>query len=845
MHFFQAFLLDMNRSSFKAPHLFILALIFISPCVLAQVQVKGKVVDKELNEPLVFVTVVIEGANKGTITDIDGEFTLEVPSPDAMIQFRYMGFKPLSITASELINNPVIYLLPEVKTLREVTFLAGENPAHPIIRKLIANKPLLDPAKQDAYTFDAYNKFIIGTDIIPDIDESDSVQQNIIGLLNKNYLFTMESITARTYRKNRPVQDKVLANRVSGFKAPQFTTIASSFQDLGFYNDFITILNISYLNPVSKNSFDNYYFDLVDSIRDDQERKIYIINFEPRKNTFNGLAGTLHVDAEEFALSTVIAETREFSNMYQNFMAGTSEYASKAGDQYDFENYLTINFRIQQHYSRFGTVRWFPDQLKVDFFFGEFAKKNAPSIPLMGIGKSYLKNINLNPDLNGVSFSRTILTYDPKANERDSSFWSAYRPERPSMKEVNTYQMVDSIMEKTKLERILNVSSGLLEKKIPLGLVDINLNRAFDINRYEGFRAGLGLSTSERLSGFFELGGYWAYGFKDKADKYGGFLNLHLLPEKRLTAFARYSEDVQQFGQLSFYQYKQLPLESENFYRFFINKMNTVEQREAGFKWYWLRYLDTELSFRQRSVTVNNEYAYLVTPDDASGATQFDFSEVKLSLGYNPNVHYIQTFNKLIRTPRSDFYAGANYYRGFRQSGEGDFEYNKFELMIQKRFKTRSLGQPTFTFMGGWIDNSLPATEMFAIRGSEIRGGLDVSNSFRTMGLNEFVADQFASIFYQHKLIQFVISQKFSKPQVFLIGAWGYGELTNESRHVDPYFKGLNDNYYEAGVLIRRLLISGTTAIGGGVYTRLGEYAFEKTSDNIFFKLDIFFDSGE
>ncbi len=823
----------------------LLVLLFCYQISLAQITIKGKVFDKELNEPLVFVTVAIEGANKGAVTNIDGEFNLEIPTADAVIQFRYVGFKPLSIAASALQKSATVYLDPEVKTLREVTVLAGENPAHPIIRQLVANKPLLNPAQQDAYTFDAYNKFIVGTDIIPKMDETDSTQQEMKRLLEQNYIFMMESVTARTYRKNKPVQDKVLANRVSGFKAPQFTTLASSFQELGFYNDFITILDINFLNPISKNSFDNYYFDLVDSIRDDSGRKLYIINFEPRKNTFNGLAGTLHVDATDFALSSVIAETRGFSTMYQNFLVGTSAYAAKAGNSYNLETYMAINFRIQQHYKRFAPVKWFPDQLKVDFFFGEFAKKNAPSIPLMGIGKSYLKNINLNPDLADVAFSRTILTYDPKANERDSSFWNEYRAEAPAIKEVNTYQKIDSIFEANKVERLLNISSGLFEKKIPLGQIDINLNRAFDINGYEGFRAGLGLSTSEKLSETFELGGYWAYGFRDKADKYGGYLNVNLIGEKRLSAFARYSQDVNQFGQVSFYQYQQLPLESENFYRYFVDQMNTVELREAGFKWYWLRYLDSELSYRQRQVTVNNEYGYLLAPDDINSANQFNFSELKLSLGFNHKVHYIHTFNKLIRTARSDFYAGANFYRGFRQIGEGLFDYNKVEAMLQKRFKTRSFGQPTFTLIGGWVDGSLPATELFAIRGSDVGDGVDVSNSFRTMGLDEFMADRFVSLFYQHKLIQFIISQKVSKPQVYLTGAWGYGEFANENRHLQPYFSGLNDHYYEAGLLLRRLLIWRTTAFGAGVYTRLGDYAFNKHSDNIFIKFDISFDSGE
>ena len=60
--------------------------------------VKGHVVD-ENGEPLIGVTVKVVGANGGAITDVDGNFTLNVPE-GRKLQISYAGYKSQTVTAS-------------------------------------------------------------------------------------------------------------------------------------------------------------------------------------------------------------------------------------------------------------------------------------------------------------------------------------------------------------------------------------------------------------------------------------------------------------------------------------------------------------------------------------------------------------------------------------------------------------------------------------------------------------------------------------------------------------------------------------------------------------------------
>lgn len=63
--------------------------------------ITGKVIDSN-GESLPGVSVVIEGTSKGTITDINGSYTLPGVSPDAVLQFSFVGMKNKNISAGNL-----------------------------------------------------------------------------------------------------------------------------------------------------------------------------------------------------------------------------------------------------------------------------------------------------------------------------------------------------------------------------------------------------------------------------------------------------------------------------------------------------------------------------------------------------------------------------------------------------------------------------------------------------------------------------------------------------------------------------------------------------------------------
>lgn len=79
--------------------------------------VKGIVKD-EAGEPLIGVSVIIKGTTVGTITNFDGEYSIEAYSPDAIVEFSYIGYQTqsLPINSRDQLN----------VTLREDTQLLDE-----------------------------------------------------------------------------------------------------------------------------------------------------------------------------------------------------------------------------------------------------------------------------------------------------------------------------------------------------------------------------------------------------------------------------------------------------------------------------------------------------------------------------------------------------------------------------------------------------------------------------------------------------------------------------------------------------------------------------------------------
>ncbi|MDO1448570.1 SusC/RagA family TonB-linked outer membrane protein [Rhodocytophaga aerolata] len=111
----------MNKCSFKYT-LFTLLLLCCFQIAWAQQTVKGKVLD-DSQQPLPGVNVLVKGSTVGTATDVEGNYSLQIPDGNSTLVFSAIGF----ITEEIAVNNQTtinLTLVSDIKSLNEVVVTA-------------------------------------------------------------------------------------------------------------------------------------------------------------------------------------------------------------------------------------------------------------------------------------------------------------------------------------------------------------------------------------------------------------------------------------------------------------------------------------------------------------------------------------------------------------------------------------------------------------------------------------------------------------------------------------------------------------------------------------------------
>jgi len=101
---------------------FAIPFLIFSTIIFAQShKIDGKVIDNVTKAPLEGVSVTIKNSNTGTLTNADGNFSLEAPG-NSKIVVTFIGYQPMEMNAFQ--KNAVIQLIPFLKQLNEVVVTA-------------------------------------------------------------------------------------------------------------------------------------------------------------------------------------------------------------------------------------------------------------------------------------------------------------------------------------------------------------------------------------------------------------------------------------------------------------------------------------------------------------------------------------------------------------------------------------------------------------------------------------------------------------------------------------------------------------------------------------------------
>ncbi|HRN41869.1 MAG TPA: DUF5686 family protein [Vicingus sp.] len=787
--------------------LLFLGLLFFQT-VFSQYTLKGKVVD----EPLAFVNI-LANQKSGVTSNIDGLFSIQSATPITSLKLSYVGYEPKQIDVSGK-NSIVITLIPTSYQLSEFTLLPGENPAHAIINKVVENRKIHNPEKSLNFKYESYNKLFITGDVDSTLlnnpeklKEQDSITQRTVDILEKQHIFLMESVTERKYMLPDKSYEKVLASRVSGLQNNTFSLIATEIQSFSFYNEMLNVAGSSYLNPISTNSTSKYFFLIEDTTFSGTDT-VFVISFRPKKGkNFKGLKGLLYINTDGYAVQNVMAEPNEEPESF--------------------------GIKIQQQYEKIENS-WFPVQLNTTILFKTALINN---VKMLGIGKSYLKNIDINPDLKKNEFG--IVTTDD-VTKKDEDFWFKYRGDSLSEKEKKTYHVIDSIGKAENFDKKLGTLEALLTGKIKWGFVNLDLDQFLSYNDYESFRFGAGLHTNSQFSKVFSLGGYGAYGIKDKTFKYGGDVNFFIHRNYDIELNLSYEKDVAEPGTVQFFNYKIPLLSSAGNRYFYMSKMNNNEKIEARLKFRTLRYLRVYLFANQETVDVTDNYYFLKKINDFTWLhdNSFLFNEVGAEFRYAFKQKIIQTSKYKYAKPTKYPILYARIAQGLNNS-YGEFEYTRITVKTEKAFRIKNIGQPSFYVESGITIGDAPVHKLNTSLGTFMPNSFLIASdlAFETMLPYEFFSDRFVNIHLKHNFGSLLLKTKKFQPELILSTNIGFGTLSNQQNHGGEAFKTMEKGYYESGLSINNLIKMNFTSFGVAGFFRYGPYQLTKQSENFTIKL--------
>jgi len=99
----------------KSKQFLLYLFIFLSMGAWAQKKITGKVTDSGTLETLPGVNVLVKGdVNTGTVTDIEGRYTITVPNEKSVLTFSFIGFNCQEVVVG---NTSVVNVQPKTRDL--------------------------------------------------------------------------------------------------------------------------------------------------------------------------------------------------------------------------------------------------------------------------------------------------------------------------------------------------------------------------------------------------------------------------------------------------------------------------------------------------------------------------------------------------------------------------------------------------------------------------------------------------------------------------------------------------------------------------------------------------------
>lgn len=702
----------------------------------------------EFDEPVAFANVFFKNSKIGVITDENGNFYFESDENYSTLVVSFVGFETQEIPLKKGLNSNLKIVLKEGTTLKEVIVYTGKtskknNPAIDILRKIWARKKKNGLYMFDQYKYEKYEKVEF------DMNTIDSAFMNSKVFKGMEFIFDnidTSRITGKTYlpifinesllevygdNVKKKKKEILKANKNSGFGNGDGvnTFIKDLYADYDIYNNYLKFFDKSFVSPLSRTGIDVYNYVLSDSAYIDNKWCYNIVYYPRRKNELT-FKGDFWVNDSTWAIKKINLEASKSANI--NWVK---------------EIYIEQEFDVLND-SVF--------LLKRDYMMSDFSlSKKEESKGVYGKRTTVVKNHVFNEPKDDKFYREEVNFYDNEVFAKTDEFWNENRFEELNKNESGIYKMLDTLQTVPKFKKIYNLATILGSGYIQVGKFDYGpIFSTFGYNDVEGLRIRAGGRTYFGPNDKWRLQGYTAYGFKDNKVKYGLLGKWMVDTKNRIILSLGNRRDVEQIG-------VSLTTSNDVLGRSFAssslfssgtnNKLTSINLTTLGFEMEPVKNFIFQTNFSYRTLkSASSEFSldYYTDLTQTEIKSEVKQAEINLVAEYTPKRKTVGYGVDRLEVDNNYARLFLSYSNGMKGVFNSDFNYQKVQFYYRQPVLIGGFGRLFTTFEAGKIFGEVPLGLMGVIPGNQ--SYFSIENTYNLLDYYDFVADQYASLHFEH-----------------------------------------------------------------------------------------------
>ena len=736
--------------------LFIVFCLSIVAFVSINAQITGEIVDKD-GYAIPYASAMYKGHHIATASDMNGAFTIERHEGWTLtissVGFRSQTIKVDASTPSHL----KIVLKEDSKSLNEVIvkskrarYSRKDNPAVALMRRVIAAKSKTHLDNHDYYQFNKYQKITLSMNDLQPKDLETGMFKKSSWLLdqietspyNNKLILPLsvdETVTQHVYRKNpKTEREIVMGQKTEGInKVIQTgeiinTLLKDIFTDVDIYDDYVRLLQYPFTSPIGKTAISFYRYYIQDTVYVDRDL-CYHINFIPNNQQDFGFRGDLYVLAD--------------STLHVKKCTMTIPARSDVN--------FVENMKIEQEYTRLQDGDWV---LTKDDMFAEL-KLNKLFNKLLVVRTTRLSDYAFDELPNKLFKGKAKVRHEADAMIRDEAFWEQYRTVDLTRGETSMNSFIHKMQQSKGYKWVIFGVRAFLENYVETG--STSTPSKFDVgpvttmvssNFVDGLRFRLSGRTTANLNKHWFWSGYYAYGSKSHKHYYSSEVTYSLnkkknlpfeYPQRNITfetsydimspsdKFLRHNKDnifmafrTQKVQQMYFYNRQKLSFDYETDWGFSFNTSLKAESNEPT----------GNLVFKRMPAS-----SQILTDPFVD---KIRTTELAIGIRYNPGQTYMNTKQRRWPVNLDSPEFKLSHTMGLSNVLGGQYQFNRTELGVYKRFWMGSWGYVDTHLNGGieWNKVPFPLLIMPPVNLSFF----EHENTFSMMKNMEFLNDRYA-----------------------------------------------------------------------------------------------------